>query len=404
MKMDLQLYGLQISYQIQNICLNLGNICKLYQVWLCIKLRKTQSQVALLIKPSIFGQIDLLHLHILDDLVYGLSINKEGNALLSCSIDNQILIMQGSRQMEWQIKQKIKLDGEGSRIGLLLMDFLHFNQEYLEILFSYTSLMKIHKCSTNYQILLQKIVFPLVYIYNKQILISKMDRKLIQQNQHSIHQIKYSIKFNQQIMDSNQTKGLAIWYCYTRWGVFDHLGSKVQEHLNAIKFRKHNQIRIKLKYIIFIFSKLLKIILQLLLDRQQIQMKLCSGESTNSIRKSDPRIKIRQFCFSVWVLTNDTFVFQQVSKNWNWIPHFNVYTQNEYLLQRTIPFNSREKSCFNNFPFLFNRQKCILFVKNGNYINLFKNTDGKFKQRQKQVFLISQPYQYLSHKQNFKQR
>ncbi|CAD8182779.1 unnamed protein product [Paramecium octaurelia] len=43
--------------------------------------------------------------------VYGLSINEQGNKLLSCGNDNQILIIYRSYQQLWQVKQKIQNGG-----------------------------------------------------------------------------------------------------------------------------------------------------------------------------------------------------------------------------------------------------------------------------------------------------
>ncbi|CAD8105551.1 unnamed protein product [Paramecium primaurelia] len=262
----------------------LGNICKLYQVWLCIHLRKTQSQVALLIRQSIFDYIDFLHLRVLNEMIYGLSINKEENTLISCGQDNQILIMQGSRQMEWQIKQKIKLDGEGYRIVFITNELFGFQSKIPR------NRLFLYQLDENTQVInkLQDIIVKdslpsCLYRQQKNSYIQKWIES--QFNKMNI----LSIKLNTQLNLNNrlwiQNKWLAIWYYYTRWGVFDHLGSKVQEHLNTIILRKHNQIRIKLKkYQIYIFSKLLKIIWKLLLDRQKIQMELCSWESINSIR------------------------------------------------------------------------------------------------------------------------
>ncbi|CAD8165547.1 unnamed protein product [Paramecium pentaurelia] len=113
------------------------------------------------------------------------------------------------------------------------------------------------------------------------------------------------------------------------------------------------------------------------------------------------KIKVRQWGFRVCFLNNDTFVFQPVSKNWNGTSHLNVYTLNklnEFKIQRKIPIKGGGNFCINNFPSQYNKQKYILLVKNGNYINLFKYTEGKFRLKYKQAlcFDITKIYGTLS--------
>ncbi|CAD8127284.1 unnamed protein product [Paramecium sonneborni] len=51
--------------------------------------------------------------------VFGLSINQEGTKLLSCASDFLILIIEGSTQSQWNIKQKIQVDQWGYRISFI---------------------------------------------------------------------------------------------------------------------------------------------------------------------------------------------------------------------------------------------------------------------------------------------
>ncbi|CAD8214745.1 unnamed protein product [Paramecium pentaurelia] len=190
---------------------------------------------ALLIKQSIFDQIDFLQLRVLNEMIYGLSINNEENTLISCGKDNQILIMQGSRQMEWQIKQKIILDGEGYRIVFITNGLFAFQSRIPR------NRLFLYQLDENTQVFnkLQDIIVEgLVYIYNKQILISKKGQKV-----------------------NFLTKWLAIWYCYAKLEVFDNLGSNSKN----IQIRSYQETIIKqeqTEYILYIFQKLLKILLQ----------------------------------------------------------------------------------------------------------------------------------------------
>ncbi|CAD8105636.1 unnamed protein product [Paramecium sonneborni] len=54
-----------------------------------------------------------------DNQIYGLSINQNGNKLLSCGNDNQIFIMESQINQVWQIKQKIQVDYWGIRLGFI---------------------------------------------------------------------------------------------------------------------------------------------------------------------------------------------------------------------------------------------------------------------------------------------
>ncbi|CAD8212656.1 unnamed protein product [Paramecium pentaurelia] len=140
------------------------------------------------------------------DLVYGLSINKEGNTLLSCGKDNQILIMQGSRQMEWQIKQKIKLDGEGYRIGFITNRLFAFQSRIpRNRLFLYQLDENTQMFNKLQDVIVEgvggnqtcAIFFPLVYIDNKQILISKNGQK--------VNLIKLTFSQSNQLFNQIQT-------------------------------------------------------------------------------------------------------------------------------------------------------------------------------------------------------
>ncbi|CAD8105537.1 unnamed protein product [Paramecium primaurelia] len=109
--------------------------------------------------------------------VYGLSINDEGNKLLSCGNDNYILIIHKSYQQQWQVKQKINNDGisisfitdeifvcqsiEGTLLTFYIMD--QTNGEYIK--------------QNSFQIQTggkgNSLYFPLHYNKSKNILLSK---------------------------------------------------------------------------------------------------------------------------------------------------------------------------------------------------------------------------------------
>ncbi|CAD8209488.1 unnamed protein product [Paramecium pentaurelia] len=113
----------------------------------------------------------------LDLLIEGLSINKEGNKLITCGADYLILILE-ELENQWQIKQSIKVKEFGYRISYINNELFAFqprnNYLCLFTLNLNTGLFQKYKdiqvqggeknCNG---------LFPLIYLQEKQILISK---------------------------------------------------------------------------------------------------------------------------------------------------------------------------------------------------------------------------------------
>ncbi|CAD8052109.1 unnamed protein product [Paramecium primaurelia] len=113
------------------------------------------------------------------------------------------------------------------------------------------------------------------------------------------------------------------------------------------------------------------------------------------------KINVKQWGFRVCFLDNEIFVFQPVSQNYNGTTRMNIYTlnqQNQFIKDKTIPIKGGGQLCMENFPPIYNQSKFILLMKNGNYINLFKYTEGQFRLRFKQAisFGISDLFGTLS--------
>ncbi|CAD8109514.1 unnamed protein product [Paramecium sonneborni] len=67
---------------------------------------------------------------------YGLSLNKNGNKLITCVNDNFILLMVGSNVEQWKITQRISVENQGARLTFIsdkIFVFQPYQSNYLQI-------------------------------------------------------------------------------------------------------------------------------------------------------------------------------------------------------------------------------------------------------------------------------
>ncbi|CAD8110109.1 unnamed protein product [Paramecium primaurelia] len=116
------------------------------------------------------------------DCVWGLSLNEDGNKLISCGEDKQILVMELSNKQQWEVKQKIQVEIQGMRICFINNNQFSFQAcsgKALPNLHIYTLNPSSGLFSKSKDILVygggQPCVFyfPQQYIPSKQLLISK---------------------------------------------------------------------------------------------------------------------------------------------------------------------------------------------------------------------------------------
>ncbi|CAD8206682.1 unnamed protein product [Paramecium octaurelia] len=130
------------------------------------------------------------------DRCFGLSINQNGNELVSCGSSNQILVMRGSTKQLWKIIQAISVENLGFRLTYISDRVFSFQPEKsncLEI-YSFNSLLGQYVKYNDIQVKLSEDYcyefFPSVYIPSKKIILSK--------NGRSIHIIKVFTQSEQQ--------------------------------------------------------------------------------------------------------------------------------------------------------------------------------------------------------------
>ncbi|CAD8105634.1 unnamed protein product [Paramecium sonneborni] len=118
-------------------------------------------------------------IHDHNDEVYGLSINDEGNKLLSCGKDQQILIMIRDYENKWQVIQKIKESKNGYRLCFINNNLFAFQPDFTFTihLYFFDPITQEYVRSSNISTQTQGRVcyryFPLVFLTSKNILISK---------------------------------------------------------------------------------------------------------------------------------------------------------------------------------------------------------------------------------------
>ncbi|CAK74580.1 unnamed protein product (macronuclear) [Paramecium tetraurelia] len=109
--------------------------------------------------------------------IEGLSINQEGNKLITCGADHLILIIE-EIETQWQIKQKIEVQEFGYRISFINNDLFAFQprNNYL-CLFSFNPNTGLYQQNQDIQVQGGEKncdgLFPLLYLQKQQILISK---------------------------------------------------------------------------------------------------------------------------------------------------------------------------------------------------------------------------------------
>ncbi|CAD8125974.1 unnamed protein product [Paramecium sonneborni] len=171
--------------------------------------------------------------------VYGLSINDEGNQLLSCGNDNYILIIHRSNQQQWQIKQRILNDGisisfitnqtfacqslDGTSLTFYIID--QINGEYIK----YNTFQIQTRGKGN------SLYFPLYYNTSKNILLSK--------NGHNINLISFA---NNSLLDCQIVLEQAIFFVQNMiYGTMSDDGTLLvtwDSKSSKIQFRKYKQI------------------------------------------------------------------------------------------------------------------------------------------------------------------
>ncbi|CAK67029.1 unnamed protein product (macronuclear) [Paramecium tetraurelia] len=126
--------------------------------------------------PSSWSCIQTIHEH--TSLIYGLSINEDGNKLISCGYDELILVIEKSNNNIWEVKQKIKVD-VGFRLAFITSNIFVFQPYKREQLNFYTydqlSQQYIQSKTLSIKGSGQKCqqYFPQMFIPSKQILVSK---------------------------------------------------------------------------------------------------------------------------------------------------------------------------------------------------------------------------------------
>ncbi|CAD8121344.1 unnamed protein product [Paramecium sonneborni] len=137
--------------------------------WLCSEPNMESSNLS-------WSNIQTISDH--NSCVQGLSINQEGNKLISCGDDDkQILIMEGSKKEIWQVKQKIHLEGSLMRLSFITNNIFAIQQQLKEYLQFYT------KNQTSGEYLKSKLLpiqtescaiyFPSIYVPSKNLLFHK---------------------------------------------------------------------------------------------------------------------------------------------------------------------------------------------------------------------------------------
>ncbi|CAD8209028.1 unnamed protein product [Paramecium octaurelia] len=126
--------------------------------------------------PSSWSCIQTIHEH--TSLIYGLSINEDGNKLLSCGYDKLILVIENSNNSIWEVKQKIKVD-IGLRLAFItnnIFVFQPYQGEYLHF-YTYDQLSQQYIQSKSLSIKGSgqqcQQYFPQMFIPSKNILVSK---------------------------------------------------------------------------------------------------------------------------------------------------------------------------------------------------------------------------------------
>ncbi|CAK57068.1 unnamed protein product (macronuclear) [Paramecium tetraurelia] len=133
--------------------------------------------------------------------VFGLSINSQGNQLISCGRDMLILVMQNQNNQNWQIKQKIQTQNYGYRLTFINENIFTFqphlkNKSEIEI-FQIDPNTKNYIKLRNLQLQGTKMTcyyyFPQVYIPQLSMLITK--------NGHYVNFIKFQFTSQHQFQD-----------------------------------------------------------------------------------------------------------------------------------------------------------------------------------------------------------
>ncbi|CAD8209813.1 unnamed protein product [Paramecium octaurelia] len=116
------------------------------------------------------------------DCVWALSLNMDGNKLISCGEDKLILVMELSNRQQWEVKQKIQVEIQGTRICFINNNQFSFQAcsgKALPSLYIYTLYPSSGLFSKSKDIPVQGggqpcvFYFPQQYIPSKQLLISK---------------------------------------------------------------------------------------------------------------------------------------------------------------------------------------------------------------------------------------
>ncbi|CAD8165548.1 unnamed protein product [Paramecium pentaurelia] len=136
-------------------------------------------------------------------MVYGLSINQNGNKLLSCGNDNIILLLSSSNKQKWQVLQKIKVDKVGFRLSFITDNLFAFQVWARKFILIY-SISQVGRCIKQKEIVIKgegatcMQYFPLIYNSAKQILISKNRQNI------NILSLKFSAQSNSYSCDIEQ--------------------------------------------------------------------------------------------------------------------------------------------------------------------------------------------------------